>query len=205
MKKPTHADIEKLMRQVMLPFYHIKRDIPLPIGERRWENDAEHSWSVTFLACALAPQIDPTLDVGKIAQYATAHDLVEVYADDTSTFASAEKLASKADREEAALQRIAKEYAHFPWIVQTIEEYERKDTKEAMFVYALDKYIALTYDLIDEGKLFRERKVTLDEYNKSLTAHRKKAQSHAEVGRYYEDVRNLLNAHPEYFHVTPTR
>ncbi len=200
MKKPTHADLENLIRKIILPFYHVKRDMPLPIGERRWENDAEHSWSVAFLACALAPQIDPKLDVGKIAQYATAHDVVEVYANDTSTFATEEELASKAEREEAALERIAKEFAHFPWIVQTIKEYERKATDEAKFVYALDKYIAVTYDYIDEGQLFRERKVTLVEYSKSLEAHRKKAQSHPEVGKYYEEVRSLLDSHPEFFH-----
>jgi len=201
MTKPTHADIEKLIRKIILPFYHVKRDMPLPIGERRWENDAEHSWSVAFLACSLAPQIDPKLDVGKIAQYATAHDLVEVYSDDTSTFANQEKLASKAEREEMALKRIAKEFAHFPWIVQTIEEYEHRNTDEARFVYALDKYIAVTYDYIDEGKLFQERKVTLNTYNKYLEEHRKKAHAHPEVAKYYDEVRALLDAHPEFFHV----
>lgn len=201
MTKPTHTDIENLIRNIILPFYHIKRDMPLPIGERRWENDAEHSWSVAFLACVLAPQIDPQLDVGKIAQFATAHDVVEVYAGDTSTFAVEDDLLSKAEREEAALQRLAKEFTHFPWIVQTIEEYERRDTDEAKFVYALDKYITVAYDYIDEGKLFQERKMTLAEYNKSLEAHRQKAQHHTEVAKYYEEVRGLLDAHPEFFHL----
>lgn len=185
---------------MILPFYHVKRDMPLPIGERRWENDAEHSWSVAFLACAIAPQIDSTLDIGKIAQYALAHDIVEVYADDTSTFATEEKLASKDEREEAALKRIGKEFAHFPWIVHTIEEYESRDSNEAKFVYALDKYIPVTYDYIDEGRLFRERKVTLNSYNKSLEAHRKKAKTHPGISKYYEEVRSLLDSHPEYFH-----
>jgi 5'-deoxynucleotidase YfbR-like HD superfamily hydrolase len=94
MAKPTHTDIEQLIKTIILPFYHVKRDMPLPAGERRWENDAEHSWSVALLACALAPEVDPQLDLGKIAQYAIAHDLVEVYADDTSTFATEQKLAS---------------------------------------------------------------------------------------------------------------
>lgn len=43
MAKPTHSDIDSLLRTLVLPFYHIKRDMPLPLGERRWENDAEHS------------------------------------------------------------------------------------------------------------------------------------------------------------------
>lgn len=202
MPKPTHSDIENLLKHIILPFYHVKRDMPLPIGERRWENDAEHSWSVAFLACALAPQVDPTLNLGVIAQYAIAHDIVEVYANDTSVFASNDELSSKDKREQAALKRIEKEFGHFPWIVQTVEAYESKQSNEAKFVYALDKYIAIAYDYIDEGKLFRERKVSLDSYNKSLEVHRQKASSHPEVSKYYEEVRALLDAHPEYFHST---
>jgi 5'-deoxynucleotidase YfbR-like HD superfamily hydrolase len=200
MAKPTHDHIEKLIRALILPFYHVKRDMPLPIGERRWENDAEHSWSLAFLACAIAPEVDPALDVGKVCQFAVAHDLVEVYADDTSTFASDEHLATKAEREEQALKRITKEFAHFPWIIQTIEEYERKDTNEAKFIYALDKYIAVAYDYIVEGKLFKERKVTLADYNKSLETQRTKARSHPVVAEYYEEVRSLLDGRPEFFH-----
>jgi hypothetical protein len=44
-------------------------------------------------------------------------------------------------------------------------------------VYALDKYITVLYDYIDEGKLFQQRKVTLKSYNKSLEAHRAKAMN----------------------------
>ena len=200
MPHPTHDQIEDLLRKLVLPFYHIQRDIPLPAGERRWENDAEHSWSLAFLACSLAPEIDSSLDVGNICQFAIAHDLVEVYADDTSPFADKEHVASKEEREERALQRIAREFAHFPWIIQTIEAYERKDTDEARFVYALDKYIACAFDLMDQGKLFIERKMTLTNYNKSLESHRKKAHSHPIIAKYYEEVRTLLDTHPEYFH-----
>lgn len=73
-----------------------------------------------------------------------------------------------------------------------------------MFVYALDKYIAVAYDHIDEGKLFRERKVTLEEYNSSLESHRTKAHSHPSIGEYYDEVRHLLDQHPEFFH-QPTK
>jgi putative hydrolase of HD superfamily len=200
MPKPSHSQIEHLLKTLVLPFYHIKRDMPLPVGERREENDAEHSWSLAMVACSIAHEVDPALDIGKICQFAVVHDLVEVYADDISVFASDEKLISKIEREEKALQRISSEFPHFPWIVQTIKSYERRDTDEAKFVYALDKYIPRVYDLIDEGRLFRERKVTIAQYNKSLELHRKKAQAHPEVAKYYEEVRSLLDAHPEYFH-----
>ena len=201
MPKPTHEHIEKLLRELVLPFYHIHRDMPLPVGERRLENDAEHSWSLGVLACSLAPEIDATLDVGKIAQLALAHDLVEVHAGDTSTFADASEHATKAEREEAALEKIAADFPMFPWIAQTIREYESRETNEAKFIYALDKYIALIYDFIDKGRLFQRRKVTLKQYNDFLVEHRKKAHTHPVVAEYYEEVRGHLDAHPEYFHI----
>jgi 5'-deoxynucleotidase YfbR-like HD superfamily hydrolase len=200
MSKPTHTDVHSLLRDVVLPFYHVKRTTPLPIGERRWENDAEHSWAVAFLACSLAPQIDPKLDLGKVAQFAIAHDVVEVYAGDTSTFASEEELAGKEAREAKALERLSEEFAHFPWIAQTIEEYERKACDEARFVYAVDKYIAVALDLIDEGQYYRDYKLTWEAFDKSMAVHRKKAHSHPGVAKYYDEVREILDSHPEYFH-----
>jgi 5'-deoxynucleotidase YfbR-like HD superfamily hydrolase len=200
MPKPAHKHIDTLIRDLILPFHHIKRGTQLPIGERRWENDAEHSWSLAMLACSLAPEVDPTLDIGKISQFAIVHDLVEVYADDTSVFASAEELLSKSKREEAALQRIEREFTHFPWIAQTITAYEHKDTPEALFVYAVDKYIAIAYDHIDEGRLLREQKITRAQYNASLQAHRAKAHSHPAVIKYYDEVRDLLDSRPDYFY-----
>lgn len=199
-KRPTHLDVHNLLRDIILPFYHVKRTTPLPIGERRWENDAEHSWAVAFLACCLAPQIDPTLDMGKVAQFAIAHDIVEVYAGDTSTFASAEELASKKAREAEALKRLSQEFAQFPWITQTIEEYERRDCNEAKLVYAIDKYIAIALDVLDEGQYYRDHQVTWEAFDKSMAVHKKKAHSHPEVAKYYDEVREILDSHPEYFY-----
>ncbi len=198
--KPTHPQVQHLIKTLILPFYHVKRDSPLPIGERRFENDAEHSWSLALLACALAPQISKALNVGKICQFAIVHDLVEVFADDTSNFAGPQGLDSKDEREKQALQKIEIDYAHFPWIVATIHEYERKEQEEARFVYALDKYLPVYFDYLDQSRLFRERKLTLAEYNKILESHRKKAQSHPVVAEYYEELRVLIDQHPEYFH-----
>jgi 5'-deoxynucleotidase YfbR-like HD superfamily hydrolase len=200
MGKPTHDQIEKLITQVVLPFYHVQRDMPLPLGERRIENDAEHSWSLAFVACALAPEVDPKLDLGRICQFAIVHDLVEVYAGDTAVHGDPAHVATKDAREAAAGKKLAREFAYLPWITQTLDAYNRKDTDEALFVYALDKYLPVFFDYLDQAKLFRERGYSLERYNKELEKHRVKAHSHPAVGKYYDEVRELLNAHPEYFH-----
>src|SRR5690349_14240126 len=136
MKKPTHKQVKNLVKQVILPFYEIERDMLLPtqpVGKRRDEKDAEHSWSVAILACSLAPHIDKELDVGLVGQFALVHDLVELYADDTSVWADKMVLDSKEDNEAKALEKIQFNFSHFPWLVNTIEGYERQDTNEALF------------------------------------------------------------------------
>ncbi|HSX02200.1 MAG TPA: HD domain-containing protein [Candidatus Saccharimonadia bacterium] len=196
----THPQIEKLITQVLLPFYHVRRDIPLPIGERRLENDAEHSWSLAFLASCLAPQIDKGLDVGKVCQFAIVHDLVEVYAGDTAVHGNADHIRTKAAREEAAAKKIATEFSHMPWITETIATYEQRDCNEAKFVYALDKYLPVFFDYLDKSRYFREKKMSLAAYNQSLEEHRQKAHMHPTVGKYYDEVRALVDTHPEYFY-----
>lgn len=201
MGSPAGSQIQQLIASIVVPFYHVKREVRLPIGERRWENDAEHSWSLAFLGCALAQEIDKSLDLGLICQFATVHDLVEVYAGDTSNFAKQKHLDTKAKREAQALKRIEEEFRHFPWIVKTIERYERKDTNEAKFVYALDKCIVIYFDHLDGGKYLRhERKMTYTEYTQALVQHRHKAHSHPAVGMYYDEIRAIIEQHPEYFH-----
>ena len=200
MQNPSHAELEELFREIIVPFYHIRRDIRVPFEDRHLENDAEHSWSLAFLACALAPKIDSTLDIGLIAQFATVHDIAEVYAGDTSNFASDDEKATKAEREAAALHKIATKFAHFPWIAKMAERYEARDSDEAKFVYALDKYIPVMFDHLDEGEYVREIKLSLDDYRAGLKQHREKAQTHPAIGKYYDEIRALVESHYDNFH-----
>jgi 5'-deoxynucleotidase YfbR-like HD superfamily hydrolase len=152
------------------------------------------------LACALAPQIDKTLDVGKIAQFATVHDLAEVHAGDTSNFASEAEKATKEERERLALAKMHKELQAFPWICQTIEAYERQDTAEARFVKSVDKLITLLIDYLEEGEFYKENQITLEHWKKQLQAHRKKASSHEAAYAYYEQMWDLLASRPDFFY-----
>jgi 5'-deoxynucleotidase YfbR-like HD superfamily hydrolase len=200
MKQPGHSDIERLVKGIILPFYHIKRDARIPEGERRFENDAEHSWSLAVLASCMAPLVDEQLNVGLVCQIATAHDLVEVFAGDTSVFAEEAVLGNKADREHRALERIRDDFKQFPWLGKMLGEYKSLASNEAKFVYALDKYITVLFDYLDEGKYLQEIQLTQVRYATSLANHRIKAQAHPAVGQYYDEIRTMLDSHPEYFH-----
>ncbi len=198
--KPTYSEIEDLVKELIIPFYHIERDMIVPGKFRRNETDAEHSWSLAFLACSLAPRLDPELDLGVIAQLAIVHDVLEVYAEDVSVWESPDKLANKDHNEDVARQTIAKQYTHFPWISSTIESYEKRDTKEAQFIYALDKLIALIIRRIDQGQAYIDKKLTKEAFLVGLAPSRIKAQAHPAIGRYFEELWEIFEKHPEYFY-----
>ena len=204
MSKPKLSELEQLMSKLVFPFYLVERDAMLPVGQRRSENDAEHSWSVALLACSLAPEIDTTLNVGKVAQFAIVHDLVELFAGDTSPWQGDSSFrASKEEREEKALELIAERFSAFPWIYQTIREYERKASNEATYVWAIDKVIILLLRRLDKGKFFIDNGITKEAFDERLIANKKKAHAHPVVGDYYDQLLALFEMHPEYFYRKP--
>jgi len=200
---PTHDEVNELLSELILPFYEVERDMLLPSqpkGKRRNENDAEHSWSVAMLACSLAPHIDSTLDIGIVSQFAIVHDLVEVYADDTSVWADDAALDLKEGNEAEALKKIKAKFSHFPWLIDALEKYEKQDSNEALYVRAIDKYIALCIRFMDGGEFYRKQGITKKAFDAALVSHRKKAQRHSGVFKYYEKIRAEYDQHPEHFH-----
>lgn len=202
MGKPKFQDVEKLLTELIFPFYEIKRDMNVPIKGRPKENDAEHSWSLAMIACSLAERIDKSLDLGKIAQLAIVHDLVEVFAGDTSIW-DKQLRSSKQKREEHALARIQKEFSAFPWIGEMCLEYETKSSPEAIFISAVDKYAATFtryLDLLGGGTFYiKEVPITKKQFIRGIELTRQKAHAHQVVGEYYEEVLSALSSHSEWF------
>lgn len=204
MEKPSHEQVKELLGEVVLPFYDVNRDMLIPTqprGERRFENDAEHSWSLAVIACSLAPHIDPDLDIGLVSQFAIVHDLVEVYADDTSIWADKTALDSKQANEEEALDRIKAKFSHFPWLVETLEKYEQQDTPEALYIRSIDKYVGHTIRLLDEGEAYTTLlHITKEMFEAVTEAQRHKVEGHLGAAEYYGFIIDDWMAHPEYFH-----
>lgn len=200
MRKPTNAEVLKLVEEIILPFYKIERDMTFVVDDGyRNENDAEHSWSLALLACALAPHIDSKLDVGLISQFAVVHDLVEVYASDTSVWADDETLAQKAKNEHDALQKLKKKFAHFPWMIETIIAYEKQDTAEALYVRSIDKYIAFSIRFLERGRFFKEQQITKETFEKTIKIPYAKAQGHKGAAAYLDLMIEEYHKHPEQF------
>jgi putative hydrolase of HD superfamily len=136
---PTDAAIR--LGQLALAFGRVDRITYHPDGVTP-ESDTDHTVMLGLIACAIAEQVDPRLDVGLVAQMVLVHDLVEVYAGDTPTIRAldADGRAAKEARERAALERITDEFmAVFPWLPSMIAAYESQRTREARYVKALDK------------------------------------------------------------------
>lgn len=198
-----HKEVKKLISNLLLPFYFIKRDMEIKVSdtsEPHLENDAEHSWSLATLCCAMVEHIDSKLDIGLVAQIALVHDLVEIYAKDTSVWAEKVELDSKAVREGQAFARIKEEFSQFQWMIHTIEKYENLSCNEALYVKAMDKYMGLCVRFLDKGKFFNRNKITRGDFELRLEDNRKKAHLHPGVALYYEEIRKDFEANPQFFY-----
>ena len=152
-------DVDAVVRlgKVALEFARIERATAMEDGVTP-ESDTDHTVMLGLIACAYASAHDKTLSVGRVAQFALVHDLVEVYAGDTNTYGlTAHTLKeSKEAREAHALARIKEEFdSTVPWLSRTIEEYESLDSKEARFIRTLDKALPKVTNILNEGKRLR--------------------------------------------------
>lgn len=129
------------------------------------ESDTDHTVMLSVCACALASKLYPNLDIGKVSQFAIIHDLVEVYAGDTNTFnISDDGRKEKEEREAHAYERIKKESGTvYPWIAETIEEYESLRSDEAQFVKMVDKVMTKLTHRINQGAYLKREGKTREE------------------------------------------
>lgn len=129
------------------------------------ESDTDHTVMLGLCACAFASQYDTSLDIGKVAQFALVHDLVEAYAGDTNSIGiTADTKSDKEVREHNAFLRIQEEFRDiFPWIHSTIEEYESLESKEARFIKTFDKILPKITHTLNNGKHYKDSNRTKDE------------------------------------------
>ena len=167
-----------------------------PKPSERAENDAEHSYALALTAWFLCGYFKE-LDRDRVLRCALAHDLVEVYAGDTSVFANAEKLSSKPQREAEALQRLAGEWSDFPDLIVCMQEYKARASNEAKFVYALDKIMPIILNYAQQGKGWRKHNITFEQLHDTKKV---KVQADPRISQYYDQLCTLFAEQPELFH-----
>lgn len=195
MQKP---DIHRLiaLQKLAVGFQAIERHVCYSSEDlERAENDAEHSYALALAAWFLCDHFKE-LDRNKVLRYALAHDLVEIYAGDTSVFADEAKLTSKIKREAEALERLAIEWPDFPDLIECMHEYEARATDEAKFVYTLDKIMPVILNYLQDDKGWRRHKITFEQLHDTK---KEKVQTDPRIHEYYKQLYTLLER-PGLFH-----
>jgi putative hydrolase of HD superfamily len=110
----------------------------------RAENTAEHSWHAAMSAQVLAPFANEPVDVDKVSRMLLIHDLVEIEAGDTFIYDEG----SAALQEEAELKAAEEVFGRIPAeqgqsLKALWEEFEARETPEAKFAKAIDRFLPL--------------------------------------------------------------
>jgi putative hydrolase of HD superfamily len=128
----------------------------------RFENDAEHSWTICIMAVLLKEYANFPVDIEKVIIMLLIHDIVEVDTGDTFLYAKERNEAEK--NEKIAAQRIfgllddgQKEYFTGLW-----KEFEEKETNEAKFASVFDRLEPLIQNYLLEGYTWKKYNVTYD-------------------------------------------
>jgi putative hydrolase of HD superfamily len=121
-----------------------------PLGDQsRLENSAEHSWHVALAAIALR-EYAPEVDLQRVLELITVHDLVEIDAGDTFAYDPDGRVhVTKAERERAAADRV---FGLLPRdqaarLRERWEEFEAMESAEARYANALDRLQALLQNM----------------------------------------------------------
>lgn len=156
---PKLIDTVVSLGKLSFLFGKVERAILYP-DKKTVETDTDHTVMLGLVATAYASRMAPHLDVGKVAEFALIHDLVEAYAGDTPTFglhAGDSLLEDKARREKEAFLQIERELdEELPYIPRMIHEYESLSCAEARFVKALDKCMPTIAHILNGGASFAD-------------------------------------------------
>jgi putative hydrolases of HD superfamily len=128
----------------------------------RYENDAEHSWTICLMAVLLREYANDEVNLERVMKMLLIHDIVEIDAGDT--FLYAKERATVRASEEAAARRIfglleedqAKELYSL-WI-----EFEERATSEAKYARVLDRLEPIFSNYVNEGYTWKEHGISLD-------------------------------------------
>lgn len=109
------------------------------LSDGRRESVAEHTWRTCLMAIVLKDEIDQNIDIGKVVQMLTIHDLAEIKAGDYHAFKDVPK--NKHKLEKKALNDLLSELNQTTQIHITNlwNEFEDCKTIDAKFAQALDK------------------------------------------------------------------
>ncbi len=164
-------------------------------GSRR-ENTAEHSWHIILTAMVLREYAAEPLNFERVLEMLTAHDLVEIDADDTFAY-DVEAARTRVDRERRAADRL---FAILPpdlgaKLRALWEEFEAHQTPEARFANAVDRFQPFLQNLATEGGTWRIYHPTREQVLRRMDPVRTALPAlwpfvHAAIGDFFSSAEN---------------
>ena len=167
---------DRLNRQIdfLLEIDQLKQVLrqSLLTGDRRRENDAEHSWHLCIMAVVLAEYAADEFDLLRTLKMLLIHDLVEIDAGDTFAY-DTEAHADKEEREQKAAERIFKLLPsdQARELRDLWDEFELRQTPEARYAAALDRLQPMLLNFHTGGAGWRRHGIRKDqviEYNRHM-------------------------------------
>lgn len=125
----------------------------------RYENDAEHSWTISVMALLFRDFSDRPVDISRVIYMLLIHDIVEVDAGDT--FLYAENRGDAEEKERLAAQRIfgMLDAGKRDWFIALWEEFEARETAEARFAAVFDRLEPLYQNFVTQGYTWKKHGV----------------------------------------------
>ena len=128
----------------------------------RFENDAEHSWTICIMALLLKEYAFFPVDIQKVMEMLLIHDIVEIDAGDV--FLYSQERSGAHDTEAKAAQRIfglleESQKNHF---LDIWNEFEEGSTNEAKYAKVFDRLEPLLQNFLTEGYTWKKHGVTYD-------------------------------------------
>lgn len=133
----------------------------------RYENSAEHSWTLALMAFVLAEHAAEPVDMSTVVRMVVIHDIVEVDAGDTYIYDEA-GTADQEAREQRAADRL---FGLLPSpqageLRALWDEFEEAVTPEARFARALDRFAGFLLNHASDGRSWHENGVTADQVHR---------------------------------------
>ncbi len=186
------------LQSQIIDLAQIKRRMPYPDRKTSdyYENDVEHSFALAMAAWFLG-DFYPHLSKELLIKYALVHDFVEIYAGDEMVIGrTPEAEMRKREREHLALQTLSELWHDFPEGLQAIDNYEKRDSPESRFIYALDKIMPDILNVLSEGKGYRVFNITPEML---IAAKDSKIALSDEVSELWSSLKEVLRENPDYF------
>ena len=149
----------------------------------RFENDAEHSWTIALMAVLLREHANFPVNLEKAITMLLIHDIVEIDAGDSFLYGS--ERADAHEKERQAAQRIfgMLEPAQRNHFLLLWEEFEARASNEARFAAVFDRMEPILQNYVNEGFTWKQNHVT---YEMVRTKNQQIAQGSQELWTFVE-------------------